>query len=400
MSKVKPMTAMAVRRSAPGTELADTGEYQGLRCSITTAGARFWYRYRCPLTQKLKSTTIGYLSDDMTLVDARQRVLELKAQRNNGFAPVKAQAPASAYTVADMSADYLKKLTTRRKPKSVSYATFLMSKVTAAYGDLPIDALGVESVRALALAELKAGNNRQAGALLGEIGGAIDSAMLQGHLPLESINPVPTVKRLLKAAGEKTTGNRRSRYLTDNEIALWVRWLPESNFTDAHKRALLMTLYTGARTGESISAAWRDIDLDTGKWHLPKTKTDAPRTIGLPRQLVELLTAARAASNNEWVCPNRNGDPTPQKTLGETMWRYRRNGGVSPIAEWVPHDIRRTVRTGLSRLRCPQEVAEAALGHTSNSIVGTYNLHRYEIEVAEWLQRWADHVDDVLCVNK
>lgn len=32
------------------------------------------------------------------------------------------------------------------------------------------------------------------------------------------------------------------------------------------------------------------------------------------------------------------------------------------IPHWTPHDLRRTVRTGLSRLQCPNEVAEAYWG--------------------------------------
>lgn len=58
-----------------------------------------------------------------------------------------------------------------------------------------------------------------------------------------------------------------------------------------------------------------------------------------------------------------------------------------------PHDLRRTVRTGLSRLSCPAEIAEAVLGHSKKGIQGTYNLHAYEKECAEWLQKWADHLD-------
>ena len=38
----------------------------------------------------------------------------------------------------------------------------------------------------------------------------------------------------------------------------------------------------------------------------------------------------------------------------------------------------RTVRTGLSRLGCPSDVAEAILGHSKKGIEGTYNLHGYE----------------------
>ena len=41
---------------------------------------------------------------------------------------------------------------------------------------------------------------------------------------------------------------------------------------------------------------------------------------------------------------------------------------------------------------CPSEVAEAVLGHSRKGIEGTYDLHSYEAECREWLQRWADHL--------
>ena len=66
------------------------------------------------------------------------------------------------------------------------------------------------------------------------------------------------------------------------------------------------------------------------------------------------------------------------------------------IPHWTPHDLRRTVRTGLSRLGCPSEVAEAVLGHSRKGIEGTYDLHRYEAECKVWLQKWADYLDTLV----
>ena len=63
---------------------------------------------------------------------------------------------------------------------------------------------------------------------------------------------------------------------------------------------------------------------------------------------------------------------------------------------WTAHDLRRTARTGLARLGCPQVVAEAILGHAKGGIVGVYDLHLYFDEAGEWLQKWADHLESLL----
>ena len=63
------------------------------------------------------------------------------------------------------------------------------------------------------------------------------------------------------------------------------------------------------------------------------------------------------------------------------------------LKAFTPHDLRRSARTGLSRLGVRDEVAEAALGHVKDGIRGTHDLHRFEAEVGEALQKWRDHLD-------
>jgi integrase len=58
---------------------------------------------------------------------------------------------------------------------------------------------------------------------------------------------------------------------------------------------------------------------------------------------------------------------------------------------WTPHDLRRTVRTTLAALGCPDVVGEAVLGHAPAGIVGVYNRHAYDAERRHWLTRLAQH---------
>lgn len=63
------------------------------------------------------------------------------------------------------------------------------------------------------------------------------------------------------------------------------------------------------------------------------------------------------------------------------------------IPHWTPHDLRRTVRTGLPRLQYPNEVAEAVLGHTRGGVEGIYNLYKNDTKCRKWLQVWAGYLD-------
>lgn len=51
--------------------------------------------------------------------------------------------------------------------------------------------------------------------------------------------------------------------------------------------------------------------------------------------------------------------------------------------------MRRTSRTVLASLGCPDPVAEAILGHMQPGIKGIYNIHGYDKERREWLTRLA-----------
>jgi integrase len=68
--------------------------------------------------------------------------------------------------------------------------------------------------------------------------------------------------------------------------------------------------------------------------------------------------------------------------------RFRKIG----IANFTLHDLRRTCRTGLARLRVEPHIAERVLNHAQERIAGTYDVHDYLDERRAALDRWADHL--------
>ena len=56
-----------------------------------------------------------------------------------------------------------------------------------------------------------------------------------------------------------------------------------------------------------------------------------------------------------------------------------------PVKDWASHDLRRTVRTQLAAMGCPQDIAEAVLGHIRPGVVGVYDRHAYDAERREWI---------------
>lgn len=108
-----------------------------------------------------------------------------------------------------------------------------------------------------------------------------------------------------------------------------------------------------------------------------------------------------------WLFPakRRDGKAThsEQKAAGVAVWMAQPYCTLRPdverprlpVTHWSPHDLRRSVRTLLASMRCPDAVAEAVLGHMQPGIVGVYNLHQYDAERAEWLRRLSDRLEEL-----
>jgi len=237
----------------------------------------------------------------------------------------------------------------------------------------------------------------QAGNTLRELLTAYDFAIGKQIFTETFVNPALGAKTNLKFLKVKLTSKKGDTYLDDRALQAFLRWLPGSAFGTAHKNIYRMTLWTGCRTGEICASSWSDYDLDRGILQLQETKNGVKRNVQLPDQAVELLKSLQLLTGN-YPFPSQKADKAlDQKYLSLRCWDMRKKGlMLEDIPHWTPHDLRRTVRTGLSKIGCPTEVAEAILGHAKKGIVGTYDLHQYESECKVWLQKWADYMDDLI----
>jgi integrase len=71
---------------------------------------------------------------------------------------------------------------------------------------------------------------------------------------------------------------------------------------------------------------------------------------------------------------DKEGKPVTENMLG--------------VADFTPHDLRRTAATFMSQLGFMDEVIDAVLNHTKQGIIRTYNLNRYDKEKQMALEAW------------
>ena len=420
----KPLSYKAIEAMKPGDkDKADIGEYRGLRVSCGRTGKKsFYYRYNDPANpRKQKQITLGVFPI-LTLEQARIRLKELKLMRHQGLCPAselaKEQRDAALaadtvetkpFTVSDVIELYLGEyiedhksstgelIRGARKPKGQAEARrTLCTDVLRDLGDRDAMSISAQDVSNLVLKIVARGANVQAGNVLRELGSAYDYAIGTGRLPDDFVNPTDNAKKKLKMTRVRLTSQKATRVFDDEELRQFLQWLPESAYPQVQKNILRLTLWTGCRTGELCGLYWEQVNLEKGTIHLKETKTDVERYVQLSTQAVSFLKTLKMTTA-DCLFPSRTTKaPIQQKALTTSAWILKQNGQMIDLDTWTPHDLRRTVRTGLARLSCPADIAEAILGHSQKGIQGTYNLHRYNDECKVWLQKWADHIEQLI----
>ncbi|GKQ63739.1 integrase [Aeromonas caviae] len=405
------------------SDKADNGVNRGLRVTCGKTGKKtFFYRYTSPVTNKLIQISLGVFPA-VSLEQARIKLRELKLIRQQGRCPatearaaalelkqqIKNESELGMFTLQAMIELYLQnhiedqrlpngtiKSGARKKKGQAEARRTLYGDAVPMLGERLARDVSRQDIIDLVMSIVNRGANVQAGNVLREILAAYDYSMGMGKFDDHFINPALQAKVSLVRTKVKLTSKKGSRFLNNDELRLFLTWLPSSKFTEVQKNIFRMTLWTGCRTGEVCEAAWRDVDLDEGVFHIRESKTGVAREVQLPRQCINFLSGNKIG-NKVYLFPSqRTGKPIKQKQLTESAWAMREGNVMLDIPRWTPHDLRRTVRTGLSRLQCPSEVAEAILGHTKKGLIGTYDLHRYTEQSREWLQRWADYLDTLM----
>lgn len=165
---------------------------------------------------------------------------------------------------------------------------------------------------------------------------------------------------------------------------------------------LKLILVTGQRPGE---LAGMHVDEIAGRrWTIPATrrgKTDTAHTVHLTDAALEIIETAKAEivrlsrrRGEPWagfIFEATPGKPITNAALCRAVDRSHAALGakqVEPWGRWTPHDLRRTMRTGLSACRVRPDIAELTIGHTKRGIVAVYDQHGFDEERRAAMEAW------------
>jgi integrase len=192
--------------------------------------------------------------------------------------------------------------------------------------------------------------------------------------------------------------HHRTRVLADDELrAIW-----KATGTLGYPLGSLyrLLLLTGARLSEASGARWSEFDLPSRLWTVPpeRFKSNATHLVPLAPDAVELLEGLPRWTEGDFVFSTRYG------RIPINGFSKAKSGLDALVAEelgrdpepYVTHDLRRTVRTRLSQLRVPTEIAELVIGHGRKGLAAVYDRHEALDERREALELWGTRLRSIV----
>lgn len=383
----------------------------GLVLRVSASGTKSWsLRYRDKVSGKVERLTIGRYPG-VPLAKAREIALKRVGGIAEGENPRAVQRKEKAAHSAGISFDeladrFLAEYVAVRRPKSLASYRSALNPVRKAWAGKKARDISRDDVLDLAEkrgAEAPIAANRMV---------AILSKLFNWALDLRD-PPVTTspVVRIPKPGIEKA----RTRTIRDDEIALlWNAF--DRAMAPEMARIMRVLLLTGQRLSEVIGME-RDELLDLGqpeaaRWHLPGTRTKNRRAhiVPLSPVVVAIVKSAMAAGGEDtpFVFASRRnpGETFDRQSFARAMKRLLagleetddtrtavRRLKVDPP---TPHDLRRTVATGLGALGVRREVIKSVLNHLEGDVTDVYALHDYLQEKRAALDAWAQRIGTLL----
>ena len=202
----------------------------------------------------------------------------------------------------------------------------------------------------------------------------------------------------------KLPDNRRKRVLSDDEIKLCFESIENMKTRPVSRIAIHLLFHFGCRSSELRLAKKEHFDLKNKIWTIPPKNHKAGRFTkeSLKRpiidEIVPLIELAMSISPGEYLLSLHEGKCLSSSGVehypdGIIKWVSKKKGiNMEP---WTTHDIRRTVRTRMSRLTTA-DVAEIVLGHVLTGVRAIYDRYDYLEEQTIAYKSWHSCLQSIL----
>jgi len=336
---------------------------QGLLLEIMPTGARI-FRFRKKIQGKSQRVTIGRYPK-ISLEEARNAAIKLSGRLIDGE---QLSHPKDELTLGDLANLYFDQyavahcVTHQAMRKDFNrywchIYVYKLSKINSECIQLGINKIAAK------------GHYRTANISLTLIRAAYNWGIRR---KLVSSNPANGVDKFKECS--------RSRFLQAHEFEPLLNAINEYP-DDRMRDFFLLCLYTGARSGNVKSMKWDQMDLKSGLWVIPRTKSGGSQTIQLSEAALDILKErAKTKELNPWVLPGGQHKPnTSHLQQPKIAWEIvKAKAGIKNLRI---HDLRRTLASYMVMNNVSSATIMAQLGHRSLAAAQVY--HRLDLKAAK-----------------
>jgi integrase len=380
LHRLSARTIAALVKSGTSGRHSDGG---GLYLSIDNEGRQRWV-FLYDWHGKRTELGLGGASR-VALEAARKKAAAYRAMIADGTNPKNAAPAKQGFTFGEYADQYIEAVAPEWKnPKHKEIWLHSMRVHAAPIRELPIDGVDVEAVLSV-LQPIWQRVPDTAGRVRGRIEAILDAARSRGLRTGD--NPARWkghLENLLPKRAKLTKGHMAAAAIDDMPAIS----TDLARRTGMSAQALLFTILTAARTGETIGATWDEIDLERGLWIIPAARMKAKREhrVALSSQAVELLHKAAQRRTSEVIFPSEQSGKAMSNMAMSALLKGRMG------LEITVHGFRSTFRDwAAERTQFEHELAEMALAHTiSNAVERAYRRGDMLEKRRMMMQAWAD----------
>jgi integrase len=347
-----------------GKSLHWDDQLRGFGLSITANGTKSFilnYRYK----GRERRFTIGRYGD-LTPTKARAEALGLKAVIRAGVDPLTEREKGKKEPTFNDLADEYERVHLPRKKWGGDDRRFI-AYLRPLLGNRPLSTITRRDVELIFRRKGRAAPI-QANRLLSFLSKAFSLARGWGWI---SDNPARRIERFRE--------EKRDRYVKRHELPQLMGAIEKEN--NPHIRAFfLLCLLTGARRSEILSMCWEDVDLETGEWRIPDTKSGRAHLVHLNEGALQTIRdLPRMVGNPHVIVGHKKGDRL--RNPAKAWARIRERAGLEDVRI---HDLRRTVGSYMAQSGASLPLIGAVLNHSNPSTTQIYARMADDSPRAAW----------------
>jgi integrase len=373
-----------------------------LYLQIRDQGTRSWL-YRYWVDRKPKVIGLG-AAKDFTLAEARDKAERLRLAIRDGADPAdekkarrsarKAERAAVSRQVATVptfetcAREYIRshEASWKNDKHRAQWPSTLKAYVYPVIGEKPISEVGIDDILAI-LKPIWTTKAPTAGNIRGRLdkifGWATAMGYRSGDNPASRDGPL---QHLLPSIGKLKREKKHHAAVPYKEVPAVVAELRKLNSTSA--TALLFTILTAARTGETLGATWDEIDLEAKLWTIPasRMKAGSEHQVPLADEVIFLLKALPRDDTNPHLFRGARAKTLSNMAMLQCLRGIRDDGATV-------HGFRAAFSTwAREQTDYAHEIVEAALAHTqSNQVIAAYARTTYLDRRRALLEEWAGY---------